>query len=96
LDIMGKLVVPQIIWIAMVKIEMVHERSFARPNVHFVLRITQMIGKTASKVTSPKDQDFGDAGWGSMVRVHGEIERLSESWGIRTGRTDRFGITRMI
>lgn len=79
----------------MVKIEMVHERSFARPNVHFMLRITQMIGKTASKVTSPKDQDFGDMSWGGVVRVHGEIEGLSESWSIRTERINKFGITRM-
>jgi len=63
----------QIIWIAVVEVEVPHKRKLARPDIHLMLRVTQVISQTASKISGSKDQYFGDMGGSSMVGIHGEI-----------------------
>jgi hypothetical protein len=85
----------QIIRITMVKVEVPHERKLARPHIYLMLRITQMVRQTASKISGPKDQDFGDMCWNGVLRIHGEIQRLGVSWGITTLKINRLGMKTM-
>lgn len=76
----------QIIRVSVMEIEVLHKRELARPQVYFMLRVTQMISKTACKVSGSKDQDFVDMSWYGMLRIHRKIQRLDVSCGKTTCR----------
>jgi len=63
----------QVVWIAMVCIKMFDEASMSGPDVDFMIRVTEMICKTASKVACTEHEDFGfRLGGGGHVEFCGE------------------------
>lgn len=49
----------QVSWVAVVCIKVFDEASMPGPDVDFVLRVAEMICKTASKVACAEHEDFG-------------------------------------
>lgn len=86
----------QIIRVSVIEIEVFHKRKLARPQVHLMFRVTQMISKTACKVSGSKDQDFRDMSWRGMVRIHRKLQRLYVSCGEVTRRINRLEMIRMV
>lgn len=74
----------QVIGIAMMVIEVFHEFCVAAPDEHSMLRVAEMVCQTASKVSSTQDENFRDMSGGRWLRIHWEIQRLSESGFVTT------------
>jgi len=56
-------VVLEIMWVFVVLIEIVDDAPLTRPHKNFVIRVSEVVSETTSKVSSAEYEDFALWGW---------------------------------